>query len=150
MTDGGPGFGRQIVTLPYLEEFPGGPRRPYLWLEFEGPSGARGPVLGLVDTGADISVLPLGYAALMGFRAEDLDLFEIHGVGGQVDTYRPRDPILAWVRGLEDIVIPMRPAFIEGGDALWGRSDFMAVFGVIVEERKSELSLIPPPDATMP
>lgn len=86
----------------------------------------------------------------MGFRAEDLELLEIHGEGGQVDTYRPRDPIPRWVRGLEEIAVPMRPAFIEGGDALWGRRDFMAVFGVIVEESKAELSLILPPDAVIP
>jgi len=145
MSGGRPGEGREIVTLPYLAEYAGGPRRPYLWLEIRGPSGVGGPVLGLVDTGADVSVLPLGYAALMGMTPKDLEPFEIHGIGGQVDTYRPKIPFPAWVVGLESIVIPMEPAFVDSSDALWGRRDFMSVFGVIVEESKSELSLILPP-----
>jgi hypothetical protein len=147
MSGGGPGFGREIVTLPYIEEYAGGPRRPYLWLELRGPNGQGGPVLGLVDTGADMSVLPLGYAVLMGFVPEDLEPLEIHGVGGQVDAYRPKKPFSAWVAGLESVIVPMEPAFMEGVDALWGRHDFMTVFGVIVEERTAELSLILPPEA---
>lgn len=136
--------GRIIVVLPYLQESPAGPPRPYLWLQLQGPNGKGGPALGLVDTGADMSVLPLGYAPLLGLGPKDLEPLEIHGVGGQVDTYRPREPFSAWIGGLEHVPIPLQPAFIEGSDALWGRSDFMSIFGVVVDESRQELSLILP------
>ena len=41
--------------------------RPYLWLTLKGPRGGpEVPIVGLVDTGADKSVLPIDYAQLIG------------------------------------------------------------------------------------
>lgn len=137
------------MTLPYLEEFPGGPRRPYLWLDLRGPNGQSGPVFGLVDTGADVSVLPSGYASLMGYGPSDLDTEQIHGVGGDVDAFRPKVPATANVLGIENYTFDMSPMFLSGSDVLWGRADFMKHFSVLVEEDALELSLLLPSGALL-
>ena len=137
-----------VITLPYLEEYAGGPIRPYLWLHLYGPNGANGAVQGLIDTGADVSVLALGYAQLMGYEPRDLDVEQIHGVAGQVDAYVPKMPCKANVVGLEHFEFEMRPAFIPGQDALWGRADFMLVFGIVLNESARTLSLVLPPGIT--
>jgi hypothetical protein len=46
--------------------------------------------------------------------------------------------------GLENFEFEMRPAFIAGQDALWGRADFLMTFGLIVDEPKKMLALILP------
>jgi len=44
-----------------------GELRPFLVLMVAGPGGAKGSIAGLIDSGADGTVLPAGYASLMGY-----------------------------------------------------------------------------------
>lgn len=49
-----------------------GEPRPILILHVTGPRGAKGDIAGLIDTGADGTVLPAGYAPLMGYTPADI------------------------------------------------------------------------------
>lgn len=49
-----------------------GAARPYLVLSVTGVNGQTGLVAGLIDSGADNTVLPAGYAPLMGYTGDSL------------------------------------------------------------------------------
>src|SRR5690348_4647890 len=86
------------VTLPYSTGADDHPR-PFLWLIVRGPRGAEELVQFLIDTGADFSVLPLGYASLLGYEPEELTLEEGNQVKGKVSFFRPADPMRAILPG---------------------------------------------------
>jgi hypothetical protein len=65
-------------------DFGWGGVRPYLVLHVTGINGASGLIPGLLDTGADSTVLPAGYAPLMGYTASDLETKQGTQVGGSV------------------------------------------------------------------
>lgn len=88
--------------------------RPYLWLVLTGPYGGEEILIsGLVDTGADRSVLPIDYAQTLGYKVDDLAPAEI------------------------------KPLFVAGLNALWGRADLMMNFAISVSEKNRELILQP-------
>jgi hypothetical protein len=41
-------------------------------------------------------------------------------------------------------------SFLPAADVLWGRSDFMSVFGLVIQEDRKELALILPPGVQAP
>jgi hypothetical protein len=63
------------LLIPYRElEFGGA--RPYLFLHVTGLDGRGRMIPGLIDSVADSSVLPAGYAPLLGYGRTDLDRVE--------------------------------------------------------------------------
>lgn len=54
------------LVVPYSELGFGG-ARPYLFLQVTGLDGRGRTIPGLIDSGADNSVLPAGYAPIMGY-----------------------------------------------------------------------------------
>jgi hypothetical protein len=128
-------------TVPFLAGSDGTPR-PYLWLMLHGPNGGGAErILGLADSGADKTVLPLEYAELLGYRDEDLEDLEVGQVHG---TTRGRDaqrPCQAWVVGHPDLTFEMSPIFVDTFEALWGRADLMNAYRVSISERRQELGL---------
>jgi len=54
------------LVVPYRELGFGG-ARPYLFLHVTGLNGRDRVIPGLVDSGADSSVLPAGYAPILGY-----------------------------------------------------------------------------------
>jgi Retroviral aspartyl protease len=71
------------LTVAY-RDFGLGEPRPFLVLVVTGPTGAKGSIAGLIDTGADGTVLPAGYAPLMGYTPADITAQQGAGVGGVV------------------------------------------------------------------
>lgn len=61
-----------VHTLPYRDVFSNG-ARPYLALHVPGLNGAAGDIPGLIDSGADKTSLPSGFASLMGYTAAELE-----------------------------------------------------------------------------
>ena len=88
------------ATAPYRRGSDGHPR-PYLWLTLKGPRGGPDvPIVGLVDTGADKSVLPVDYAQLLGYQAEDLAPVEVGQVEGSASAWDAQKPCEAFVNGV--------------------------------------------------
>lgn len=121
-----------------------GELRPYLVLHVTGPGGAKGPIVGLIDSGADGTVLPLGYASLLGYGRSDLVAEPGAQVGGSVTMLRAQKPCDAVVPEMPDLGFEINPSFVNGCQiALWGREDLMQRFDVRIMERKKQFALIP-------
>lgn len=119
-----------------------GELRPFLVLTVTGPTGVKGPIAGLIDSGADGTVLPAGYASLMGYSAADLVAEQGTQVGGSVTMWQATKPSRALVPEMADIVFDLHPCFVHGCQtALWGRKDLMNHFDVAIMERRKQFSL---------
>jgi len=129
-------------NLPYRDAFGSG-SRPYLALHVTGPSGANGTIIGLIDSGADSTSLPAGYASLMGYTGADLVPSEAgHAGGGSVNVLVAQVPAPAFVIGWPEVQFDLFPTFVPGGSmSLWGRNDFFRVFEVTVREAAQTFSL---------
>ena len=108
--------------------------RPYLWVHVVGPNGRQGPIYGLIDTGADNTVLPLDYAELMGYQPAELTIEDANQVTGSTQVFKAGRECVAWVSGLEPYHFPLRPWFVDGASPLWGRMDFMLAFQIEFDE----------------
>lgn len=118
--------------------------KPYLFLHLVGLNGRDGPVLGLVDSGADLTSMSLGYAPLMGYTAETLNPMDVGCANGSTTTaYRALKPVNATVPGIPDVAFPITPTFVPGTDVptLWGRDDFFLTFSVLFDEANQQFSL---------
>jgi hypothetical protein len=119
--------------------------RPYLVLHVTGLNGESGDIIGIVDSGADITSLPLDYASLMGYAAADLRSESVEGVGGATSAFHATKPVLASVAGLDDSPFDLNPCFVDGNDmVLWGRSDFFKQFIVAFNENEQNFTIIRP------
>jgi hypothetical protein len=119
-----------------------GELRPFLVLTVTGPGGATGPIAGLIDSGADGTVLPAGYAPLMGYTATDLVAEQGAQVGGTVTMWQAAKPSQAFIPEIPGFVFELQPCFINGCQTpLWGRKDLFQHFDVNVMERRKQFSL---------
>lgn len=108
--------------------------RPYLYMIVGGLNGRNGPVLGIVDSGADMTCFPDGYAPLMGFSDEDLEPLSANQAGGETTFRRAKHQIEIWLPEMPDVRVTLQPTFIGGSLALWGRDDFFRAFRVLMDE----------------
>jgi hypothetical protein len=119
-----------------------GELRPILILHVTGPGGAQGDIAGLIDSGADGTVLPAGYAPLMGYTPADVAAHQGAGVGGSVTMHQATKPSKAFVPEIPGLVFELNPCFVQGCQiALWGRKDLMYHFDVQIMERRKQFSL---------
>lgn len=119
-----------------------GELRPFLVLTITGPGGAKGPIPGLIDTGADGTVLPAGYAPLMGYSPADIAAQQGAGVGGSVTMHQATKPSTASIPEMPDFEFEINPCFVDGCQiALWGRKDLMQHFEIKIMERRKQFSL---------
>jgi hypothetical protein len=116
--------------------------RPYVLLDVTGPNGWR-PIRGLIDTGADTSILPVEYASILGYSSDALEPKTIRQVGGTtVDALRAALPCAAHIAGDPSRPFEIRPLFVRGAAlVLWGRTDFMKAWDVCLHERESRCTL---------
>jgi hypothetical protein len=98
-------------------------------------------LLGLVDSGADRTILPKLFAAVLGISHTELMEDEIggSGVGGRkFPTWSSVIPIFGQVvLGSGELwgpVFRLNPAFAEVDAFLWGRADFFRKFKITFEE----------------
>jgi hypothetical protein len=104
---------------------------------------------GLLDSGADSTVLPVGYAPLMGYSGADLVFEQGTQVGGSVTLRRAIKPSKAYVPEFPELVFDVAPFFVDGCQhALWGRADLMRHFDVTIMERRQQFLLDPSTDQT--
>jgi hypothetical protein len=127
------------LTIPYTHA------TPILSLALVGPGGSRG-IAGVVDSGADRSLLPKGLAAKLGIPDEDLEPTP-EGSGGAGGAWFP-----TWVipysikaqvivpfpqpRGLElwGPEMELNPEFATDTIPLFGREDFFETFTVTLDQ----------------
>ncbi len=101
------------------------------------------PINGLVDTGADKTVLPIGYAQLLGYGANDLTFSPLQQVQGAADAWDVNAPSRAFVVGGLPDEFELRPLLVPGSlNVLWGRDDFMRAYAVVVSETTQQLTLV--------
>lgn len=115
--------------------------RPYLWVVVQALNGEEVPIQGLVDSGADKSVLPREYAPLLGYSQPSLQPEEIDQVEGLARGENAQVACSAHVRGEPAVTFPIQPLFVNTLDALWGRGDLMRAYVVSISERDRELRL---------
>jgi hypothetical protein len=100
---------------------------------------------GIIDTGADTSVLPLAYAGELGYRDDDLRIAEAQQLQGAADIFLTTQPATASVVGFPQVTFPLTPVFVPGAlNALWGRQDFMRAFAVGIADDEQEFTLMTP------
>jgi len=122
--------------------FAGDGARPYLVLHVTGPNGRSGPIWGLIDSGADCSSLPLGFASLMGYTPADLKADTGAQAGGSLPYHQALKPCHAYVPEVADLVMEMHPIFVDGSQSpLWGRRDFMRYYNVTIMETQQAFSI---------
>ena len=127
------------IKLPY-ETGPGGRKRPYLTLVLAGPSTTV-LVRGLLDSGADVSVLPSIFIPHLGLGPEELEEVPIATSSGSGTAVHATRPLWAFIPGYDARRVPLRPLFLEEvGEASWGR-DFMSVYSVAFAEQDQQFSL---------
>ena len=79
-------------------------------MEVTGLNGNHGAVIGIVDSGADTSAFPLGYAALMGYDNTTLDLATTITASGTASCHVANQTSSMAVAGLPGgPVIPITP-----------------------------------------
>jgi hypothetical protein len=131
------------LELAYTDFFGRG-SRPYLAMQVTGINGQSGPIVGLLDSGADTTALPTGYAALMGYQAAQLERIEVGTAKGSGHGWRAVQPCTATVAGATPpfLTLSLNPIFVETAHPLWGRRDVMAMFtAVAIEETAQRFTL---------
>jgi hypothetical protein len=135
----------QPYSIAYRDIGQGGVR-PYLVMNVTGINGSTGPVWGLVDSGADRTSMPFGFAALMGYGTTDLTFQQGTGAGGAINTYTSNGHSSAVVPEIPLHTVRFEPVFIQGGQTvLWGRHDFMMRFDVGIFESQQRFTITPVP-----
>jgi hypothetical protein len=131
------------LVVPYRELGLGGVR-PYLFLRITGLAGHARMIPGLIDSGADRSVLPAGFAPLLGYTLADLVRVQGSHVAGGMAMLEAARPSTACVPELPSHAFEMSPFFVQGcQQALWGRADLMRRFDVTISESRQEAVLSP-------
>lgn len=135
-------MGRPASLVAPYKPGPDGQLRPYLLLTVIGlEQGREVSISGLIDTGADRSVLPIDYAEELGYAVDDLAPVDVTQVEGSASAWVAQKACEAFVDGLPDIKFEVRPVFVASLNALWGRADLMMNFTISVSEKDKELSL---------
>lgn len=131
--------------IGYRDAFGHGVVRPYLVLNVTGPTGVTQTIIGLVDSGADMTSLPMGFATLLGYTSGDLDLQQGTQANGVMNMWVANKPCTAIVPELPDPVFEVTPCFLAGSQSpLWGRCDLFQAFGVGFDEQAQAFTLSRP------
>jgi hypothetical protein len=134
-----------VVRRPYRDAFGHG-MRPYLTVQLLGLGGRHATAVGLADSGADVTCLPMIVAMLLGYGREHLERVEVRQLGGDKAAWRATTPLRAQVEGLRAHELELMPVFVEGSwRTLWGRDDFFRAFDeVCFHEQDWALTLTAP------
>lgn len=77
----------------------------------------------------------------MGYEPRNLRPCSIRQLEGSCDGYEALTPCAASVVAVEGIEFELRPFFMATEEALWGRRDFLAVFGFLLDHRAETFDL---------
>jgi len=134
---------RRLKPLPIKLDYDDsvdGVARPYLRLTLVGPSGKRVPVLGVVDTGADFSILPIAFAEELGFTFHALRLVPGGHAGGDDWFRKAEEGVSARFRKL-DVAFELEPRYANTNTPAWGRKDFLRWWNLTLSERRGRFKL---------
>jgi hypothetical protein len=134
---------RQYEVLPTPGNSAGFLYRPLIPIRVIGPTGVQ-VVLGLVDTGSDVTVLPSFLLPIIGaaFNAEESAVFR--GVGGQEVTAHYSSVHLALDHADGSYRWPATIGFLDGRDvAILGYSGFLEHFQATFNSERHRLTLKP-------
>ncbi len=127
--------------LSYTDPFDKG-HKPYLAVNLTSAKGVSSNVVGLLDTGADITAMPLGFASLLGYESQTLTPVTIGTASAPASALRAKLPCTAQVIGIEAVEISLHPVFVFGAnEVLWGRTDLMSAFRILFDEKAAKFSL---------
>ncbi len=119
--------------------------RPYLWLNLNVEGGLTVKMRGVLDSGADTTVLAMALMHALGMKPGDLESLAMRSPSGEVSAARSRRVVLASLPGEKEIAAPLRPIFVPGDtQTRWGR-DFMAAYSVAFDEQARQFSLFGSP-----
>lgn len=109
--------------------------RPVAAVEFKHKTDALWlPIRMIVDTGADFTILPRGFASQLGIDlANDCERQQMQGIGGHADIFLYRTQIVRMGKYTREIPIGFLDR--EAGPALLGRHEFFETFRVVFAER---------------
>jgi hypothetical protein len=118
-----------------------------LVLQVTGIGGHSGLVVGLIDSGADVTSLPARYAPLMGYgTTANLQTETFGQVSGTGNALGATVPCSAVVPEFAEVVVELWPSFIAGSEmVLWGRRDVLARFDVTIMESRQAFTIAPAP-----
>lgn len=118
--------------------------RPLLGLEIASTRGGvrMRDVTGVIDSGADSSVLPSEFAEALGYDDSELARVRIELASGNAIAWRALRPCRARVVGVPEVEFFLCPIFVENQlTALWGRRDFFTAFDVSFDERAQRFGI---------
>jgi hypothetical protein len=130
---------RRVRVFPYIAIQPG-QSRPALPIVIHGTK-SRVAVRALVDSGADYSILPKGYASYLGVDLDAAEELPSTTAGGSGVVLVHPLPLEAEVQAMS-IRFAMKSAFTERGNTvLLGREDFFQEFRVTFDEPAQTFTL---------
>ena len=115
--------------------------RPMVPIHVSGPLGTQ-IIMGLVDTGSDVTVLPSFLLPLIGAAGIDAPEAEFRGVGGQTVTARYSRVELSLHHGDRIYRWPTEVGFLDGRDvAILGHTGFLEHFNATFNSERHQLTL---------
>lgn len=101
-------------------------------LEWE---GFKAEVLMYIDSGADISMIPLRFGRALGFKQKEEDIiYEIKGISGGAIPYILKDVVL--ILNGERLEVRIAWALVEQVPMLMGRMDIFNKFRIVFDEKE--------------
>jgi len=118
-------------------------RRPYLVLQVAGPGGTQ-RLQGLIDTGADATVLPYELASVLGYSADTLESTSVQQLTGSVEAFQSNIPAQAHLPGAPNDAFDLHPVFVPNcRSILWGQGDLAKRFELVFRTSESRLVIGP-------
>ncbi|MDO8569893.1 MAG: retropepsin-like aspartic protease [bacterium] len=119
-------------------------KRPMLELEFIGKDGSKINAIGLVDSGADTTMLNIQYADFLGVKLDEKNTRNILGVGNgtvlvYVSTFRFK------IKQMEDKEIEVPAWYVDSNnvDILLGQEVFFEMFKIKFEKDHDTFEVTP-------
>ena len=119
-------------------------KRPMLELEFVGKDGSKTNAIGLIDSGADTTILNIQYADFLGVKLDEKNTRNILGVGNgtvlvYVSTFRFK------IKQIEDKEIEVPAWYVDSNnvDILLGQETFFEMFKIKFEKDHDTFEVTP-------
>ena len=119
-------------------------KRPMLELEFVGKGGSKTNAIGLIDSGADTTMLNIQYADFLGVKLDEKNTRNILGVGNgtvlvYVSTFRFK------IKQIEDKEIEVPAWYVDSNnvDILLGQETFFEMFKIKFEKDHDTFEVTP-------
>jgi hypothetical protein len=126
-------------SLP--DEFSNGNKKPIAKITLKGKNSVSLDILGLIDSGADISVIPRGLAEFLKLKFEVEQISK--GIGGDIKVWNSKVDIT--VRGghekYEFTNIPIQIAENDNIPIIIGRAGFFEKFEITIDEKMQKVKL---------